>query len=768
MEFNKYQTELTDVLLSQLSGELKEELFALIDSIPFIYNMISADRPEIEDVPKDDDGKLIVDIMNPHILKDMDYFRQPAIYYQKYHTYTKLIPSTNVNSEYRRFWKEEADKCRGIVVREDGEWIPGDYYFYLNYSPILLNRVVEGTKRPRRVRDFPDAYDGDYLYFHYFYQARVKGKHVNQLKKRGAGGSFKAASGLALSFILGDGDYAREENKTFVFAYDKEYLIKDGILNKFVDNADWCSENTPWPRIRDLKDSLNGMHWIMGYKESDSSAAMGTKNEVIGVTLQGDLDHGRGKRGSRVYWEEAGMNKYLQRAWNIARSSVEQDGYAYGTLISYGTGGTDNKDLSGMLDLYYSPDGYNILSLPNLYDRNAAPGSLSGFFFGDYMDKLDYYDRDGNSDVIGSLIAILEERIKIKYNTINPNALIQIIAEHPITPQESLMRTVNNIFPILEIKDYMADVLQDYQKFIAPHYVGHLVETGGGGVAWKNDLNVLPIREFPLKDTGRAAGAIEIFEMPHTDTDGNVPYGRYIAGIDPIDYDALYDQNSLGSIFIFDLWTDRIVAEYTGRPRFADDFYETCRRLLIFYNAVANYENNLKGLFVYFNNHGALPYLCDTPQILIDREYVKERGYGNRALGTHVVAAINAMALKLQADWLLKPAYNPFPADEGEEVIEVDNLHKVRSIGYLRELLAWGPTVNCDRVSAMDMVMIMRENELRYVELRRERKAEDIYDDPWFKRSGVFHHGELKKKIMMNDIGPFSLEQKTEKGNNML
>lgn len=98
-----------------------------------------------------------------------------------------------------------------------------------------------------------------------------------------------------------------------------------------------------------------------------------------------------------------------------------------------------------------------------------------------------------------------------------------------------------------------------------------------------------PIRDFPHKDN-KIEGAIEIFQMPEIDKNTNKPYNdRYILGADPYDDDES-NTISLGSIFVLDLWTGRIVAEYTGRPSFADDYYEICRKLCLFYNGRLNYE----------------------------------------------------------------------------------------------------------------------------------------------------------------------------------
>lgn len=78
--------------------------------------------------------------------------------------------------------------------------------------------------------------------------------------------------------------------------------------------------------------------------------------------------------------------------------------------------------------------------------------------------------------------------------------------------------------------------------------------------------------------------------MPEIDKRTGKPYSsRYILGADPYDNDEA-NTMSLGSIFVLDLWTDKIVAEYTGRPMYAEDYFEICRRLCIFYNGQLNYE----------------------------------------------------------------------------------------------------------------------------------------------------------------------------------
>jgi hypothetical protein len=740
MDWNNLQSHID---FSQLDKEVYSELIEFIETISFIQNMISPHRKRAKDLDRDSKGRVRVDIVNPHVLEDMDYFRQPALHYQKFKKYTNLFPNVQPSSSYYKFWKEETRRCRdGLVREEDGEWIPGPYYFYLNYSPILKSVIKKDSKRAERVRDFPDVYDGDYLFFHYTEQAREEGQHSGMLKKRGAGFSFKAGSGLARVLVVGDTSVNKGDVKAFAIASEKEYLIKDGILNKFEDNVDWCAANTPWPRLKS-KDSLNSMTWEMGYTDQNG-LTQGTRNSVIGVTTQGDPDKARGKRGPFIYWDEWGKHPNLLKSWMVARESVEEGDFAFGTMVGGGTGGTEGADFRGAEEMFYNAGGYNIKEVPNLYDKNVNGSSSCAFFFPAYMNRLNCYDINGNSDVIKALVEIIQRRVHIKYNSTDPNTLVQHKAEMCITPQEAIMRREGSIFPVADLKDYLSEILPNAISFLGTHYIGHLKSDMKGEILWdKTELHP-PLRNFPIKDELDKIGCVEIFEMPRRSIDGTIPFWRYIAGIDPIDSDESSYTNSLGSTFVFDTWTDRIVAEYTGRPRTAAEFYETCVKLLRFYNAIANYENNLKGLFQYFDTTRNLQFLCDTPQVLRDMDYAKGITFGNRAKGTNANKAVNAWGRKLQADWLIGTAYTPFEEEEKDEkgnVLESPrflNLHKVRSLGYIRELISWNPDDNFDRISAMGMLMILRADREKFEQHKYEDKVKTIVDDPWFKKFGGF------------------------------
>ena len=194
------------------------------------------------------------------------------------------------------------------------------------------------------------------------------------------------------------------------------------------------------------------------------------------------------------------------------------------------------------------------------------------------------------------------------------------------------------------------------------------------------------------------------------------------------------------------MWTDKIVAEYTGRPVMADEFYETCLRLTSYYNAEANYENNLKGLFSYFSNHNALYLLADSPEILRDMEIVKTALYGNRSKGTRTTKEVIKLGKTLQRQWMMSQyELETYDEETGiESSTSTQNLRRIRSIGYIKECIAWNPDINTDRVSAMDMVMILREDRAKYIDKYDEEQnkpandlmGDEFIDQNWMKAIG--------------------------------
>ena len=708
IETNEYQTPITQELLDKYPQEVQEQFLDFINNVPYIKNLISPNRPYTRDLPKDENGRAIIDLTNPPLHEDMDYFKPTALNYQKYGKVCNLRPNPNPNSEYGKWIREEVRRIYEGYTREDGEFVTGDMYYFLNYCPILLSKVSSG-KKALRVWDFPEFWEGHWLKFIYSEIARNNGHHCAELASRSKGKSFSLASMIAKRFILGESKEVNREVKCLVTAYQKEYLTKDGILNKFQSYIDFAAQNTEFPTRR-LKSSLNEMAWKMGYIDLDTNTQKGTLNEVLGVSSKDDESKLRGKRSVLIAIEEFGSFPNLLGLFGTLRPSVEEGDVTFGEIYMQGTSGDNDSDFAAAQELMYNPKGYNIQEIPNIYDKEGQGKRYFSYFFPGYLNRKGCYDKDGNSDVVKALLEILMNRYTVKYNSTDLNAITKTISEIPITPQEAIIRVQGNIFPVTMINERLNEI-DNNPAFYDDVYVGKLVQNNNGEVIFRNTTDI-PIRDFPTKDN-KVEGALEIYEMPIKQSDGKINSERYILSLDNYENDTS-NTMSLGSIFVLDLWTDRIVAEYTGRPMFVDDLNEVARLLCFFYNGKLLYENNKKNTFAYFSKMNCLWKLEDTPEYLRQRQMVKNVGYGNTAKGVSAIPAVKNHGFTLIRDWLLKPVTILSPTGPNNEEIEikVPNLHFVKNRALLKELSLFNPDINVDRIMSLVQLMIFREQKM--------------------------------------------------------
>ena len=702
---NKYQTPISELGLDKQPQEVQDQFWDFFNNVPFIRSMVSPNKPRACDLPRDSEGKIIVDITQPHILEDIDYFRPSAIHYQKYGRFTDLRPNANPNSEFGKWIREERRRCLyGYIRPYDGEWITGDHYFFLNYCPIsLLKKSSNGGRKAMRVIDFPFSWEGNYYRFHYLNQAREHGLMAAELARRGCGKSFCAAAMLAKRFILGESFEVNKRVVSYITATDKAKLTGgDQTLDKFQFYIDFIAENMQWPSRR-LYNSLADMNWQMGYKDLNTGTNKGTLNSVVGKSSQNDASKLRGTRGVLYLFEEAGTFDNLLTLWSNLLPSVSDGESVFGLMYLFGTSGDQQSDFAAMQEIMYNPVGYKTYGLKNVYDKEGQGRPTFTYFFPAYINRSGCYDEQGNSDVTKALLEILVNRYNVKYNSTDINTITKCIAEIPITPQEAILRTRGNIFPVADLTQRLAEIDNDPHTF-DDVYVGDLTQEKDGTVSFKLTGDQ-PIRDFPLKDN-KVSGALEIFKMPEKDAQGKVFPQRYIIGHDPVDNDEA-DTMSLSSTFVLDLWTDTIVAEYTGRHQFADDNFEMLRKLCIFYNAKALFKGNIKGCFSYFSRMNCLYMLADTPEYLKDKDIIKNIGIGNNSKGVKATKPVNDYANRLIRDWLLKPVTIQ-SSEDGEETT-VFNLTRIRNRALIKELMLYNPDINVDRIRALGLLMLYRE-----------------------------------------------------------
>ena len=735
MHLNSIQSTFEELQVEDNPKEVVEQFYDFLTNIPFIQNLINGERKRACDLPRDADGKIEVSITNPHILEDMDYFRPAAIHFQKYGCYTQLRPNPNPNSEYGKWIREEIRRSwHGYVRPSDGEWIPGDYYYYLNYCPIQLIKKLPNGQSIRTI-DFPRVWDGQYLVQHYLYNARLHGHHASELASRGKGKSYMGAGLLAKRFKLGESENVRQKVMSAVTASDRKYIWgPNQILNMFKYYIEFQSQHTQFPRQL-LTDSAQALMWESGFKDKETGVRKGTQNAVVGVTTGVNQDKLNGSRGVLYLIEEAGIFSNLNNLYQMIRPSVEDGKDVYGLIFMYGTAGDDMSDFTSLQEIMYNPDGYNMEKNENVWDKEGQGRKYFTFFYPAYLNRANCMDKEGNSNVTKALLEICQDRYKVKYNSSDINAITKRISQYPITPQEAIIRAHATIFPITELNERLNQI-DNNPNFYDQTYVGDLVFNSNGEVEF-SPSSAKPIRDFPTKDN-KVTGAIEIFDLPIKNSEGKIPTGRYIAGADPYD-DDVSNTMSLGTVFVMDTWTDTIVAEYTGRPTFANDYYEICRKLCLFYKASLMYENNKKGLFGYFSMMNCVYLLADTPEYLKAKQLIKETGYGNKAKGIGISGGgtLKGYGYERIQSWLMTPFTTIEKDSEGKEFeVTLPNLYRLKNRALIKELILWNPNINVDRIMALVQLILYREEKMILyngdMSSSGQESGSDLANDPFF------------------------------------
>lgn len=711
VKFNKCQTPLEDLHLEKYPSEVVEQFWGFLNNVPFIRWMVSPDRPLVSELPRDSEGRAIIDITHPPILEDSDYFRPSALAFKRNKgRYTTLRPNANPNSDFGKWLYSQRERgWNGYCNPATGMWVTGDYYWMLNFCPMHLVENENGIDI--RTVAHPRFWDGQFLMSHYFLQARTHGHHAAELASRGKGKTSFGGGLLAKRCIIGESENNKTEVQCMVTAVDRTKLMDTNqILRVFKDNLDHCAKYTQFASHR-LKSSDQEMEWKMGFKKAGSEVEYGSKNSVSGIITGVNQDKLNGSRGVLYLIEEAGIFKNLTSMYNMIRPSVEHGSKVFGEIFAYGTAGDDQSDFTAFAEMFYSPEGYNLEPLNNVFDKEGQGRKKCCFFFPAYLNYDEScIDKNGNSDVSKALLMILYDRYKVKYGTTDINTIVKRISQYPIVPQEAMLRSHGNIFPVTELNERL-NQLDNNPNTFDDVYVGELVQDNKTGEVKFNPTIDLPIRDFPTKDN-KVKGALEIFEMPKKNGEGKIPAGRYICSADPYDADCS-NTMSLGSIFVMDLWTDMIVAEYTGRPTFAEDFYEICRKLCLFYNCRCMYEQNVMGMFSYFSSHNATHLLAETPEYLVQRNMISSIGYGNKSVGIRATTPIINGAFKMIQTWLRKPIVSIETDAEGNNnEVTIPNLYRIKNRALLKELVLCNPQGNFDRIMSLVQLMLYREEKM--------------------------------------------------------
>lgn len=642
-------------------------------------------------------------------------FSYLANFYEQNGAYT-LIPKGTF--QYREFWLDVREKCLKGFTNSDGITITGPHFFYLNFIQILGKDKLTGRKK----KIFPRFLDVDYDYFWILDSARKLQKGVILVKPRRLGFSYKAAAICTHEFIF------YKDSKSLISAYLSKF--SDNTMGMVLDNLNFLNGYTEFAKERnpDTRDFIKAR-----FKRNVGGVEVwaGTQSEVRQITFKDNSLAAVGQSANWFIIDEAGVFPNIIESYNYSEPTIKDGSDYTGVALVFGSAGSMEGGSQYFYEMFTNPTKYNMLAFDCEEGGNqtgwfvkASKGRLGTSFKGNQM-----VDENGNSIEEEAIEELLRER-ELKKQGGDAKTLHNLITQYPLSYKEAFLRNKGNIFPTVELQEWLAEVETTSLK-----------DEGKKGELYFNSDNVLKFRlnpqleditNFPVKAEDKKDGCIVIYEEPEKIND-EIPPHLYISGLDPYDQDKAFTSTSLGSFIVYkrfyraDKTRDIIVAEYTGRPEKADDFYENCRKLCIYYNAKCLYENQLKGFKVYMETKRSLHYLYEQPAIIKDiiKNSNVSRGYGihmNRGAG-------GATGIKDQCEIYLKQ----WLCEEREDINgkKILNLHTIKSVGLLKELIAYDRDINTDRVIAFFLV-ILQTKELHKIHI--EESFNKNIMDPFFSK----------------------------------
>src|SRR5690554_2264112 len=566
--------------------------------------------------------------------------------------------------------------------------------------------------------------------------------NVLDVESRGTGKSYTMSSLGGLNFTFDGAQYVDEywslrrtesrlSSETLIGAIDSKYsddLVKKLKLglDSFKGEYTLGSKSTPPP----FSKGYSGQ-WIAGktiiqeveVKEGGRWKKKGSRSKIQHRTFMDNEFAANGTRASFNILDEIGFFYNLIPTLGQMKECTADGATKFNTIWMCGTGGDmEGGSTEAVMRVFYDPITYDCVPFDDNYEGS---GKQIGFFIPAWMGLNQFKDDLGNTNYKSAIQYILNVRKKLSKGK-DRKAYDDELSQRPIFPSEVFLISGGNILPTGMLKDQ----LQNLETSTAPEdegVLGHMKLNPEGKPEFVPDIDgALQECDWPVKKGVDNTGAVRVWEQPAE----NAGFGYYLAGIDPYDQDKAPNSVSLGSLIIMKRASpgvspyDFIVAEYTGRPETAKEFYEQCRLLLFWYGIVGTclYENEKIGIKTYFENNNCLHLLAPTPSIL--KSNITSNV--NRQIGQHMSSKVKDEAEIMLRDWLVAPA--------GDGKL---NLHNIKSKPILKELINYNKIGNFDRVISLMLCVIQMTQMYKIVTDTKEEEFVD--DDPFFSRP-LFKH----------------------------
>jgi hypothetical protein len=590
---------------------------------------------------------------------------QPVVNDKSYHKLTKG------SIEYRDWWNIQLDRCKNGYKPTNGSWIPGAYYFYINFCQI--QRLDEKTNR--KVIGCPAYRDQDHEYFLEVEKAVKGGYGLIIGKARRKGFSFNNM-GIALheySFFSGTQIGVGSEVDTYVQDFrdrlvESYYsLPKELRLNHLHNNSDMLMSGY---KVKD-KDTgqwiEEGAKSIIHWRVMDPT---GKKSPFRGLSL------------SKAFFEEFGEFRSGKKHYFSSEECWREGSKQFGVPIIGGTSNQISNESEDYFEMFNNPERFNLKAL-------FIPATKVYYGFFDF--------KTGISDTVGAEVDI-ERRAaeKLKESKLAYYAFRQ---EMPTKPEHMWLKSSMTPFDLDKINAQIAELSTNKTLNIAKRAKIEWPRTPDGKKIFGGKPEL-------IYDTD---GPFVVVEPP---LQGFV--NSHVAAVDPYHIADQFEEkenkkrDSKGCMYVYrrfinvDIPGDMPVLEYYDRPDTKEEFYENCLKICILYDTKVLVEYNDSGFLEYFERHKMMRYLKERPKSA-DAPYSQVT---NR-YGIHMKEYQKRLAIDLIADYIKK------------------NCDDIYFINLLKEFVDFGKK-NVDRVMAFGMCLLHNQDNVTLVKPEDEKKEKAV------------------------------------------
>lgn len=687
-------------------------------------------------------------------LRDTHKWRERAIYFQENEYYTDLVEDTH---DWNEFWDEEERRImNGLWI--DGFYIPGLYYFYLNYLPIYHKQLNK--------YEFPDVYDMDYHTFLCLEHAIFLKKHFVVIKKRQAGFTLKFCVPLIRELFFERG------SPNYLATFEEAQVLKTWteVIEPYREHL---NTHTAWYREFTPSKPLNWRVAKQVISESGRNITVGRKNILKGLILSKSPSKGVGGSARFIFADEAGVNPVLSKFIGYVKPMITYGDTTTGTIIVSGAVG-ELKHLEGGLKEYIQyPEKNSFYAVDNIWDKdNEFSGKKCGFFvpeswayFGVDRDPIsEFYNQPFIDEHGNSFVERAEEYIKKKRDGLideGEEADKFDISQKPLTLAECFQYRGDNVFPTDLINPQIAKVEknEDHGTFI------DLYKTQDKVVKHKllSKYDHTPILEHPIDPKRKDKdGVMQVWEFPPPNRQ---TYGVYWAGVDIVRDSESVNSPSLNVIHIYkgshnlseEYTEDRIVAKYMSRPKDKMDWFQKALLLLEWYNAEALVENNVN----WFIEQGILAKqqfrLAKAPQWSKDLT-PQGTAHLTKPYGVVMTPKLHEKIIDAVSAYIKEPIYTTYDENTGEPTVHY-GIERVRDLQLLKELVNYRPKKeyekgNYDSLISFGLALLHAKNNEVLGVIPEDTKENVNFNQKSAKLMlrNRFSHTNLKKLSNANNI----------------